>query len=330
MNKRSTKFANQGLSAGTSSTTAGSHKGLLTAAIALLTATAISALVPSPSGKGVENLGANDPDYYIPGTTLEPQRDSTLRRVDDKPEAPIQVVTRAYGDSVTLRWAVGEWPDWRYLTLTGVDVLRHEEGTQGFELDTLARGLKPLLLDEFRILYPDTTDVLAYLAMGSLYGTGELAPQETPYDEKTTAALSEVGEDQKMRVIGANIAAERRPDLANALALRFTDRNVRRGATYSYFVVPSTPDTTGRVFITNGIAENVKNEKYKPQAYNVNMSDSISGHCKATLSWDDPHNGFFDIYRRPVGGQALLSSDKPKEWTKVNKQPYFPPHSTSQ
>lgn len=329
MNRKSKMFAKHGLRAGTSSTTTGRHKGLLIAAMALLSATAISALAPSPSGKGAEKLGTTAPDYYIPGTTTKPQLDSALRRVDDKPEAPIQVATRAYGDSITLRWAVGEWPDWRYLTLTGVDVLRHEEGTQGFELDTLARCLKPFSLDEFRVHYPDTTDALAYLAMGSLYGAGELTPQETSYDSKTIAAMSEVGEDQKMRVIGANIAAERRPDLANALALRFTDRNVRRGATYSYFIVPSIPDTSGRVFITNGIAENVKNERFKPQAYDVDLRDSISGHCKATLSWSDPHNGFFEIYRRPVGGQALLSSDKPKEWTKVNKQPYFPPFDFS-
>lgn len=325
MDRKSKIFAKHGLPAGTSSTTTGRHKGLLIAAMTLLSATTISALAPSPSGKGAGKRGTDTPDYYIPGTTMKPQRDSTLRRVDDKPEAPIQVATRAYGDSITLRWAVGEWPDWRYLTLTGVDVLRHEEGTKGFDLDTLAKGLKPLSLDEFRAHYPDTTDVLAYLAMGSLYGAGELTPQETSYDSKTVAAMSEVGEDQKMRVIGANIAAERRPDLANALALRFTDRNVRRGATYSYYIMPSTPDISGHVFITNGIAENVKNERFKPQAYNVDLRDSVSGHGKATLSWDDPHNGFFEIYRRPVGGQALSSSDNSKEWTKVNKQPYFPP-----
>lgn len=244
---------------------------------------------------------------------------------EDDLKVPIEVLTRAYGDSITLRWAIGSYPEWRYLTRTGVDILRHDDNTTGYRLDTLARGLKPLSLEAFRSRYPDLTDSLAYLAMGAVYGKGEMTPQETPYYSKSVEALSEVAEDQKMRIIGAYIAAERRPDLAEALALRFTDHDVEAGGSYSYFVVPSRPDTTGHLFIVNGMAEHVKNTPYKSQPYKVNLRDSISGHCNAILTWDDATNGMFEIYRRSLSADGREAGP----WQKLTDKPYVPPFNFS-
>ncbi len=161
--------------------------------------------------------------------------------------------------------------------------------------------------------------------MGSLYGEGEMTPEESPYYSKSVEALGDVAEDQKMRIIGAFIAADRRPDLARALALSYTDHNVKAGATYSYYVVPSRPDTTGHLFISNGIIERVKNERYKPKPYDVALRDSVNGHCKAVISWDDTASGMFEIYRRRVQTDVKGNVAKLDDWQKLTDAPYVPP-----
>lgn len=249
---------------------------------------------------------------WLPGT--HPQ-DTTATDSGAAPIVKIEAVTRTYGDSITLRWAIGSYPEFLYLARHGVDIIRHTDSNEQYDLDTIARALKPLSLDEFRRQYPDQNDSLAYLAMGSLYGEGGLTPQETDYYSSSPEALLEVAEDQKMNLIAAFIAAERRPDLANALALRFTDHNVRKGESYSYFIQPAVSDTTGHIFIESAAVEHLKNEPYKPEPYNVTLKDSLASHCQSILSWNDDRNGFFEIWRRLAGG----------EWQKVNKAPYVPP-----
>lgn len=288
-------------------------------AAAVLLTLAASTAMAAP----LDSLSTSKPERLLPGTSLAPRVGSTAAAEDIN--VPIEVVARAYGDSVTLRWAIASYPEWRYLTRTGVDILRHDAAGTGFSVDTLARGVKPLSLDAFRSRYPDQADSLAYLAMGSLYGEGEMTPEETPYYSKSVEALGDVAEDQKMRIIGAFIAADRRPDLARALALSFTDHDVKAGGTYSYYVVPSRPDTTGHLFITNGMAERVKNNRYKPQPYEVAMRDSVSGHCKAVLSWDDPVSGMFEVYRRRVETDARGKVAKLGDWQKLSDAPYVPP-----
>lgn len=240
--------------------------------------------------------------------------------VDDGAYVPIVAVARTYGDSITLRWAVGSYPEWLYLARTGVDILRHDDSDEQFTLDTLASGLRPLALGEFRLRYPDERDSMAYLAMGSLYGKGAMTNEETPYYSQSAEAWMEVAQDQKMYLIAAFMAAERRSDLADALGLRFTDHAVKRGASYSYYIMPSVPDTTKHLFIRDAIIDHLHNVPYKPEPYSPQLADSVSAHCQSVLSWTDPVHGLFDIYRRQDGED---------EWSKVNTNPYAPPFDFS-
>lgn len=107
----------------------------------------------------------------------------------------IVALHRTYGDSITLRWGINSYPEWRYLMRNGVDILRFSETSQTFDIDTLAHGLKPLSLDQFRAAYPDETDSLAYMAMGALYGKGGMTLEATPYYSSTIGAATEVMED---------------------------------------------------------------------------------------------------------------------------------------
>lgn len=106
-----------------------------------------------------------DDDDLLPGTypvgTLS--RDSVEDSIEDL-YVYIKAVGRTYGDSIVLRWAVESYPEWDRLNRTGYDVLRHTEGEGEFLLDTLATGIRPMSLADFRRCYPDTIDSLAYLA----------------------------------------------------------------------------------------------------------------------------------------------------------------------
>lgn len=122
-------------------------------------------------------------DDLLPGTypvgTLS--RDSVDDSIEDL-YVYIKAVGRTYGDSIVLRWAVESYPEWDRLNRTGYDVLRHTEGEGEFLLDTLATGIRPMSLADFRRCYPDTIDSLAYMAMGAIYGEGDMTPEMTNYE----------------------------------------------------------------------------------------------------------------------------------------------------
>ena len=244
--------------------------------------------------------------------------DESLDSIDTAPpkHVKMELLARAYGDSIVLRWAVDRFPEWLYLSETGVNVLRLDHASTSLKFDTVALGVKPLPLAEMYKRFPES-DSTALLAMGSLYGTGSLTAEMTPWTPGSMGAFVDIEQDQKMRLAVAFLAAEWRPDLADALGLRIVDRNVKKGHVYDYVIRPTVPDTAKFFLIDAGSIRGLKNEKFRPQPYDVTLTDSITGHGKTTLRWNDDQNGTFEIYRRPKGA---------KEWTHVNARPYLPPY----
>lgn len=261
---------------------------------------------------------------YLPGTLpLEVveqiqeilREDSTYR--EQGLSVDIKVLARTYGDSIVLRWGLSEYPEWNYLNKTGVSILRICLSGEGYSrIDTLTTGLKPLSLDDFKARYPDQTDSLAYIAMGSLYGSGELTMEQTKYEPGSLGALTEIQQDQKWRLMASMLAGEWRPDLAAAMGMRYVDRTAKRGETYTYFVAPTIEDTTKMFLINSGIVEYLINEKYKPKPYDIALEYEVTGHGEASLMWNDTINGSFEIYRRAVGTS---------QWVKETETPYVPP-----
>ncbi|MGN0232315.1 MAG: hypothetical protein ACI4A8_08930 [Muribaculaceae bacterium] len=252
----------------------------------------------------------------LPGTF--PISEEKEQKKPDKNDMIVEIkaMARTYGDSIVLRWGVNSFPEWLYLSTRGYRIMRYDSKKAPFDFDTIADCIKPLSLEQFKLRYPDTNDSLAYIAMGSLYGTGDLDPENIGYEPGSIGSFAEIEQDQKNRLIGAYMASEWRPDLAEALGLRFVDRNVKKDEVYSYFIFPRVPDTTGRLFIAPAALEYVKNTRRKGKPYNVSLTAEINEHCKVTLAWNDTTNGTFEVYRRPYGS---------KEWTKLTDRPYAPP-----
>lgn len=225
-------------------------------------------------------------------------------------DTKIQLITRTYGDSIVLRWAVEDYATWRYLCRVGVDVLRYSSADQ-LDADTIATRLRPLTLEQFRQRYPQT-DSLAWLAAGMLYDKNGLKPTATKNPAGTLGSLYEIYQEQQMRLGYAILASEWRRDLADALAMRAVDRTAKSGQTYEYMVRPSQVDTTGQFIIRTAHIPELKNEHYKPEPLTATLSDSLITENTIQLWWPRDHYSSYEMERRKNGETT---------WQRVSNQP---------
>lgn len=244
-------------------------------------------------------------DFYAP-------RDTTATK--EITQSQIHLFARSYGDSIVLRWAPEDYPSWNYLNVVGYKILRIDED---FNVDTLALAMKPLTLEQFKAKYPES-DSIAYMAMGFLYG--EMKPRtnvsnKTIQETGTVGQMMQLRSDQQMKFGFSVLISEWRRDLAEDLAMRFVDKNVKKRAKYEYLVHPAELDTTGLFDFRSGYIEEIQNKAFKPAPYNVELSDTINAAYGVLLSWNDSINSSFEIERR-VKGEA--------KWKRVNDNTYLP------
>ena len=234
-------------------------------------------------------------------------------------DTKIHLLSRTYGDSIVLRWAPEDYATWRYVNRVGMDVLRYSED-RPFDADTLAHRLRPFTLEQFRRRYP-TTDTLAMMAAGLLYDENRTRPTATKNPPGTLGSLYEIYQEQQMRYAFALLTTEWRRDLAEALAMRLVDKTAKRGKTYEYIVRPSEIDTTGQIIIRTGHIPELKNERYKPEAFTTTLTDSTIAENSVQLTWNRKKYSTFEIERRWVGAKGKTASTE--EWQRVNDKPYI-------
>lgn len=223
----------------------------------------------------------------------------------------IKMLARSYGDSIVLRWSAPDYVGWRYLNRIGVDILRTDHRTG--QTDTLATRLRPTPLELCLKLYSET-DSVAMMGIGSIYN------QERPDLVNTRGQTGEVGslydlyEDQMMLLGYALLASEWRPDVANHMAMRFVDRNVKKDAVYDYIVTPSEIDTTMHVILNPAIINNMKNIGYYPEQFDAGITDSVTAPNNVYLIWPEGIYSSYEIERREAGSQ---------KWQRINQKPYI-------
>ena len=289
--------------------------GLLTM-LALIGALAGMAMNSSRSMAGAAGMYADDDTIvrkrFLPGEIRDTAAFFEEMRSRQRKDfaANINVLVRTYGDSVVLRWAADDYVAWRYLNRVGVNISRVDEETRMTE--TLVTGLKPATLEEFRSHYAES-DSLAALVMGALYDENMAKNEVTKDEPGSMGALYESSQSQQLRYGLGLLASEWRQDLATRMAVRFTDRTAKRGRSYTYFISPAVIDTTGKVVIRAGMKESVKNERFKPEPFDVKLTDSISYPNGIHLSWEDRLYSSYEIERRVQGT---------REWKRLNKLPY--------
>ena len=261
-------------------------------------------------------VGGETPDTITP-RWLPGQLKDTVQAINEweakqkqNLRAQIHILTRSYGDSIVLRWAPDDFASWKFLCNKGVNIMRSEVGKEG--ADTLVMNLKPATLEEFRAAYSET-DSLAGMAMGALYNEDQLRVDQTSDPEGGIVSIYEIYQEQQMTFGVAVLMSELRRDLADKLAMRFVDRNVKKGATYQYFIVPTEYDETGHIILDAGVTEEVKNEKYKPEPFDVAMGDSIVSNQSIRLWWERRDYTSYEVERRKHGESS---------WKRLNDKPY--------
>ena len=255
------------------------------------------------------------------GTVNKKNPHATVKRERVLPlvTSKIKLLTRTYGDSIVLRWAPEDYVSWKYLAQTGVNVLRvpKGDGHRGLQIDTLAYALKPLSLEQFRARYPET-DSVALVPQGVLYGETENRKSER---DGTMGRSLEYNSEQDMAFGFAMLAAEWRKDLAEAMAVRFTDRTAKPGATYDYYIQPTVWENGGQLIFEPGVAEDVVNKPYEPKSYMLDITDSLSTPMTLVLNWHDHEHSSFEVERRFVRDMKGVTYDD-TAWERITRKPY--------
>ena len=224
--------------------------------------------------------------------------------------SPIHLLARTYGDSIVLRWAPEDYVSWKYLNRYGYDLYR--VGEEGM-IDTLFRGLKPLAKDDMLRKYVQE-DSLAAMAAELTWGNGRMKYDQTRNYPGSMGALLEMSEEQNMMFGLAVLLSEWRTDLANDLAMRWVDRDVRKGEHYEYVLRPTVWDEDSTIIFQPGILEDVENTIYKPLPFEIEINDSLTSTYGLTLEWSLENYSSFEIERR----------DSINGWRRLNARPYVP------
>ena len=253
------------------------------------------ASVPLLAQEEQDEIPADLPEGTVFNDSIEVVEDSTQMQVGII-DTKIHLLSSTYGDSIVLRWAPEDYATWRYVNRVGMDVLRYSED-RPFDADTLAHRLRPYTLEQFRQRYP-TTDTLAMTAAGLLYDENRTRPTATKNPPGSLGSLYEIYQEQQMRYAFALLTTEWRRDLAEALAMRLVDRTAKRGQTYEYIVRPSEIDTTGQMIVRTGHIPELKNERYKPEAFTTTLTDTTIAENSVQLTWNRGRYSTFEVERR--------------------------------
>lgn len=285
-------------------------------------------VVPDTASIEIERTGDPDADpSTLPTDTLydyykklKLEQDSIEAEVEEV-RFNLQMLARSYGDSIVIRWAPDEYVPWKFLNGKGVWLIRYEsktkkpgeDDTEG-EVEELAGDtlalLKPMNKYEFAKLFSDT-DTMAFAAMQTIFGEGTKLGN-TRSNPGSAGSIMEVYEEQQNVFGMAMVIAERRADISAAMGLRYVDKKVKRGATYSYFLTPNlTPDV---LKVTPALVD-IENLPFEPKPCTLELEDSIAAVDGILLSWPYTEDySSFDIERRKKGQ---------KDWVVLNKKPYL-------
>lgn len=230
----------------------------------------------------------------------------------------IAAMARTYGDRVYLRWVPEDYVSYVFLTTYGVNVLR--ENAHTYELDTLAMMLKPWTEEQFRAKYQNT-DESAMLCMGVLYGEGRLEYGQTKDKPGSMNARMDVNSEEDISFALAMLAADWRPDLAEAMAVGFVDRTAKRDSVYNYYIQPSQwEELGGKIIFEPGVVQKLANTSFTPAEYDPGLADSLVSPRRVNLYWMDDFHSSFEIERREVAdtdGRKING-----QWERINAKPY--------
>lgn len=220
----------------------------------------------------------------------------------------IRALARPKGEEgVILRWAPEEYAPWFYLNRSGYTLLRITDDSLAYHVDTLVDRLRPMTLEQLQSHF-QPSDSLAGAAAQLLWGSAQDEAQASSY-----SGIVEKYEQQSTRFAYAMLLSEIRPDIAEAMALRYVDRTAEPGRTYQYLVCSPIPDSIMNI---RTVGVTVKNEPQAVAPFHPVITDSIGQNGNAIhLYWPmDDRFSTYDIFRQTPGQEG---------WTLLNAHPFL-------
>ena len=226
-----------------------------------------------------------------------------------KSKSSIKLIARSYGDSIVLRWAPSSGGKWAMYNDVGYSLSRVDYTDSKHPVTTLltTQPIKPLTLEGMKAKL-DRNNQYAAIAAQGLYGK-KLSVNTQDFIKNIT----DQSDDLNNRYFIVMQAAEYSPPVAEAVGLRFVDKNVKKDKIYSYIITAWSPikelvnDTSA---ITLG---NINNGPPEAPLY----FEVAAGDKKIELKWDRKANKTLSAFF------IERSDDNGTSYKQLNKSPYF-------
>ncbi len=212
--------------------------------------------------------------------------------------AQIKVLARTSNDSVVLRWAPNTPHGWYVANRTGYVVERRSGAGQFTRMtpDTLHPWMPEQFLDAINA---DRENALFPLALQAVWGDSVLLDL-VPTGGDTVGAMAELSMNLYSYAL---FAADNDPNVASALGLRYVDRTVRAGETYTYRIRLNEP----RPYRIDAGEVTVVVRPPEPNPPPANLT-ALGLDGRIEIRWDelmrDHHTGY-NIYRSEDGGRIF-------------------------
>ena len=237
---------------------------------------------------------------------------SQKKEIKEDNTTSLKLIARATPDSVVLRWAPTTPGGWIVANTHGyrVERLMLSDGIEisGNKYEALLQEpLKPMELEAWKN-YAGPNNRYSAIAAQALYGN-MFVPK--PLASDSLINLRNAADELTNRYSFALFAADNDPVTANALGLRFVDKNVKVNSRYVYRVYVAAP-TTQMVFDTAYImVETLPTKEIgAPVGFNYRSGDG-----SVQLIWSNNLNPDF------TGYNLYRSDDGGKNFKPINQQP---------
>ncbi len=214
---------------------------------------------------------------------------------DNSRKDRIVAMSRAYEDSIVIRWGPNSAEFWVDANEKGYYVVRQSLGEEGGATDTVAHVM-PWRMNQLNSSIE--SDEMAMIAANNLHGKNVRA---------TTGDFIQKANIFETRYSFSVFAAERSSLAADILGLRYVDYDVKPGVSYNYTISsPAANNISGkaRIQVTNTFVEEAP-----PSGLEI-----IPGDKKIVLEWDkDVNTSRFSSYiveRSDDGGQSFTPLTK--------------------
>lgn len=263
-------------------------------------------------------LTANSQNTAQPSSSPDNTENDTLQQKTNV----VQIIARSYGDSIVLRWAPADAGIWMAANAYGWNIYRssnddndtlHYIDEKGVSVPLWCvngdKPIKPMSLQEMKQHF-DSTDLYAGTAAQALYGvmTYDVNKSGESNGMDLFSAVSKQYQEQTQRQFMAYLAAEYRPDIAQALGLMFVDKNVRKGVIYEYTIECLIPQNLVEVFGSSVLVPCTSFRRGPDEQMPEVRVTQLDAH-RVAVRWDKNRLSGYFLQR---------SSDNGKHWEDVN------------